>query len=98
MRLKRRISCLPALLVASVAIVSADATDGFVRAEMKRQNIPGLSLAGRQEWRGDQSRGVRRCGSQDQGGVTVIILMNLDDADGESIAAGVAERYLSGRR
>lgn len=35
----------PALLVASVAIVSADATDGFVRAEMKRQNIPGLSLA-----------------------------------------------------
>lgn len=38
-------SCLPALLVAAVAIVSADATDDFVRAEMKRQNIPGLSLA-----------------------------------------------------
>jgi hypothetical protein len=30
--------------------------------------------------------------------MTVIILMNLDDADDESIAAGVAERYLSGRR
>jgi CubicO group peptidase (beta-lactamase class C family) len=45
MRTSRRISCLPALLVAAVAVVSADATDDFVRAEMKRQNIPGLSLA-----------------------------------------------------
>jgi CubicO group peptidase (beta-lactamase class C family) len=31
-------------------------------------------------------------------GVTVIILMNIDDADDESIAFGVAERYLSGRK
>jgi CubicO group peptidase (beta-lactamase class C family) len=45
MRTSRQISCLPALLVAAVAVVSADATDDFVRAEMKRQNIPGLSLA-----------------------------------------------------
>jgi CubicO group peptidase (beta-lactamase class C family) len=41
----KRISCLPALLVATVVVLSADATDDFVRAEMKRQNIPGLSLA-----------------------------------------------------
>jgi len=33
------------LWVAAVAIVRADATDDFVLAQMKRQNIPGLSLA-----------------------------------------------------
>jgi D-alanyl-D-alanine carboxypeptidase len=33
------------LALAAPAIVRADPTDDFVRAEMKRQNIPGLSLA-----------------------------------------------------
>ena len=33
------------LWMAAVAAVHADPTDDFIRAEMKRQNIPGLSLA-----------------------------------------------------
>jgi CubicO group peptidase (beta-lactamase class C family) len=34
-----------ALLLASAAFARQDPTDDFIRAEMKRQNIPGLSLA-----------------------------------------------------
>jgi D-alanyl-D-alanine carboxypeptidase len=45
MMLYRLIAILFAVSFAAPTIVRADPTDDFVRAEMKRQNIPGLSLA-----------------------------------------------------
>ena len=38
-------SCVLVLWVAALGVAHADATDDFIRAQMKRQNIPGLSLA-----------------------------------------------------
>jgi len=39
------------------AVASADPADDFVRAEMKRQNIPGLSLAVVKDGKVDHQRG-----------------------------------------
>jgi hypothetical protein len=36
---------LIALLLVPTAVAQSDRTDDFIRAEMRRQNIPGLSLA-----------------------------------------------------
>jgi len=45
MRPKPLASCVLVLWVAVLGVAHADGTDDFVRAQMKAQNIPGLSLA-----------------------------------------------------
>ena len=45
MRPKPLASCVLVLWVAALGVAYADATDDFIRAQMKAQNIPGLSLA-----------------------------------------------------
>src|SRR5262245_53393132 len=41
---RHRPCCALLLWLAATAVAHADQTDDFVRAEMRRQNIPGLSL------------------------------------------------------
>ena len=41
----RILSCTLVLWLATTVVMQADQTDDFIRTEMRRQNIPGLSLA-----------------------------------------------------
>ena len=93
----------------ATTVARADPTDGFIRAQMKAQNIPGLALAvvqdGKMQLESHQGRRLVRHGGGMPGfgaqfaryvddRLTIIILINLDDADEDLIARGVAALYL----
>ncbi len=76
------------MLPATNLVAQSDRTDAYIRTEMQRQKIRLVHhRGGMPGFRADIARLV-------DAGLTVIVLMNLDDGDIDTIVRGVAALYL----